>query len=131
MPHANTPANPDANNDGYSNSWTFGYTDCYGMRQPGVNGKLRRRSCASFALRLGSDYGSGDPDMWVTSTTNPDTAPNDAFIIDEDGISDKYLDTPGILITSSAAQLRFRNNFNTEFSGWHLLGWRRAGSFLA
>ena len=59
----------------------------------------------------------GDGTLWVTSTTTPDTAPNDAFIPDQDGISDKGLDTPGIAITSASAQLSFRNNFDMEFSG--------------
>ena len=54
---------------------------------------------------------------WVTSTTTPDTAPNEAFIADQDGISDKVLDSPPIPISSAAAQMSFRNNFNTEFSG--------------
>lgn len=58
----------------------------------------------------------GDGVMWVTSTTTPDTAPNDAFIPDQDGISDKVLVTPDISITSLSPVLRFRNNFNTEFS---------------
>ena len=60
---------------------------------------------------------SGDATMWVTSATAPDTAPNDAFIPDQNGISDKRLDTPSIAITSASAQLSFRNNFNTEFDG--------------
>jgi hypothetical protein len=54
--------------------------------------------------------------MWVTSTTTPDTAPNDAFIPDQDGVSDKVLITPDIFITSASAVLSFRNNFDTEFS---------------
>jgi len=58
---------------------------------------------------------SGDTDMWVTSTISPDTAPNDAFIPDQDGISDKYLDSRDIVVTSAAATLSFRNNYNTEY----------------
>jgi hypothetical protein len=58
----------------------------------------------------------GDGVMWVTETTTPDTAPNDAFIPDQDGISDKVLDTPPIVITSAAPMLSFRNNFNSEMS---------------
>jgi hypothetical protein len=54
--------------------------------------------------------------MWVTSTTSPDTAPNDAFIPDQDGISDKYLDTRNITVTSASAMLSFRNSFDTEMS---------------
>ena len=58
----------------------------------------------------------GDGVLFVTSTITPDSPPNDAFIPDQDGISDKVLDTPGIVITSAAPMLSFRNNFNTEFS---------------
>ena len=61
--------------------------------------------------------GSGDGILWVTSTITSDTAPNDAFVTDQDGISDKSLYTPRFTITSASAQLSFRNNFNTEMSG--------------
>ena len=73
----------------------------------------------------------GDGILWVTSTVTPDSAPNDAFIPDQDGISDKVLDRMGVTITSAAAMMSFRNNFNTEFSGGSLLGWVCAGSILA
>ena len=56
---------------------------------------------------------SGPAPLWVTSTTTPDTAPNDAFVDDPAVVSDKDLDTPGILITS-AAQVTFRHSFNLE-----------------
>jgi hypothetical protein len=51
---------------------------------------------------------------WVTSTIDPDSPPNDAFVPDEDGISDESLGSPLITINSAAAVLSFRNNFNTE-----------------
>ncbi|PYJ09696.1 MAG: hypothetical protein DMF06_09030 [Verrucomicrobia bacterium] len=57
----------------------------------------------------------GDSTRWVTSTAAPYSAPNDAFIPDQSGISDKYLDTPSITISSASAQVSFRNNFNTEY----------------
>jgi Astacin (Peptidase family M12A) len=57
---------------------------------------------------------TGDATRWVTSTTTPHTAPNDAFIPDQDGIGDKYLDSPSIAITSASAQVSFRNYFNLE-----------------
>ena len=59
----------------------------------------------------------GDGTLWVTTTTTPDSAPNDAFIPDQDGISDKVLDRMNVTITSAAPVMSFRNNFNTEFSG--------------
>jgi hypothetical protein len=57
-----------------------------------------------------------DPTLWVTTTVTSDSAPNNAFIPDQDGISDKFLDSRDIAITSDSAMLSFRNNFNTEFS---------------
>jgi bacillopeptidase F (M6 metalloprotease family) len=57
---------------------------------------------------------SGDPPSWETSTTTPNSAPNDAFVVDQDGISDKVLDSRNITINSAAAVLSFKNNFNTE-----------------
>jgi hypothetical protein len=59
---------------------------------------------------------SGNSTHWVTSLSDPDTFPDDAFIPDQDGISDKYLDTPGISISSSSAQVSFGNYFQTESS---------------
>ena len=55
--------------------------------------------------------------LWVTTTTTSDTAPNNAFVADQDGISDKVLDRTGITINSASPILTFRNNFNTEFDG--------------
>ena len=66
---------------------------------------------------VASNPGFGDGTLWVTSTTAPYTAPNAAFIEDQDGISDKILDSPSILIPSTPVLLSFRNNFNTEVSG--------------
>ena len=56
----------------------------------------------------------GDPPTWETSTTTPDSAPNDAFVDDQDGISEKILESRSIIIGSTTAQISFRNNFNTE-----------------
>ena len=56
----------------------------------------------------------GPAPLWVTSTTTPDTAPNDAFVDDAAVVSDKDLDTPGIFITSASAQVSFRNSYNLE-----------------
>ncbi|MEP6699201.1 MAG: dockerin type I domain-containing protein [Verrucomicrobiota bacterium] len=57
----------------------------------------------------------GNGITWVTSTVTPDTAPNAVFIDDQDGISDKVLDSRNIMILSASAQLSFRNNYNTEY----------------
>jgi hypothetical protein len=66
---------------------------------------------------VASDPIPGDGTLFVTTTDSSDSAPNNAFIPDQNGISDKVLDTRGIVITSDAAVLSFRNNFDTEFSG--------------
>jgi hypothetical protein len=49
----------------------------------------------------------------VTNASS-DTAPNNAFVPDQDGESDKTLDTRNILVNSGTAQVTFRNNYNTE-----------------
>ena len=53
--------------------------------------------------------------MFVTTTNVSDTAPNNAFIPDQDDISDKVLDRQ-MTINSASPVLTFRNNFNSEFS---------------
>jgi hypothetical protein len=58
----------------------------------------------------------GPPPLFVTSTASPDSAPNDAFIPDAPILTDKHLDTPALAITSAAALLSFRNNYDMEFS---------------
>jgi hypothetical protein len=58
----------------------------------------------------------GDGIMWVTTTDTSDTPPNNAFIEDQDGISDKVLDRMTVNVTDPNATLTFRNNFNTEMS---------------
>src|SRR5205823_413011 len=58
----------------------------------------------------------GNGVMWVTTTDASDSPPNNAFIPDQDGISDKVLDRNSVSVTSTSATLSFRNNFNTEFS---------------
>lgn len=53
--------------------------------------------------------------MWVTNTITPDSAPNSAFIDDQNGVSDKWMDTRNIVINSAAAKITFRNFFSTEY----------------
>ena len=57
---------------------------------------------------------AGPAPVWVTSTTTPDTASNDAFVDDPPVVSDKRLDTPPIFITTASAQVSFRNSYNLE-----------------
>ena len=53
---------------------------------------------------------------WITVSSVSDTAPNNAFVDDQNGVTDKYLVSRNIIVSSASAQLTFRNNFNTEFS---------------
>ena len=57
---------------------------------------------------------AGAAPLWVTSTTTPNTPPNDAFIDDPATVSDKRLDTPDIAISGQGAQVFFRNFYNLE-----------------
>jgi subtilisin-like proprotein convertase family protein len=57
---------------------------------------------------------TGDPPSWVTTTATSDSPPNNAFVPDQDGISDKTMDSCNISIFSPTAQIKFRNSFNTE-----------------
>jgi len=56
----------------------------------------------------------GDPPTWVITNASSDSAPNNAFVPDQDGESDKTLATRNILVNSGAAQVTFRNNYVTE-----------------
>jgi hypothetical protein len=66
---------------------------------------------------VASNPDPGNGIMWVTTTVAPDSPPNDAFIPDQDGVSDKVLDRTGVMVTSTSPMMTFRNNFNTEMSG--------------
>ena len=54
---------------------------------------------------------------WVTSATNPSSAPNDAFAPDVSNIGNTTLDTPTINVPAAGGQLTFSNLFNLEASG--------------
>ena len=71
---------------------------------------------------VASNPDPGDGVLWATTTEMSESAPNNAFIPDQDGISDKVLDRTGVNVTSASATLSFRNNFNTEMSGGMFCG---------
>jgi hypothetical protein len=89
---------------------------------------------AAPLLPLGwaSSAPDASPLLWVTSPVTPDTPPNDAFVPDPVGVSDKNLDSPSFAIQSSAAKLSFRNNYNmdTNFDGGVLEISLNGGSFI-
>src|SRR5206468_26990 len=51
---------------------------------------------------------------WVTSTTSPATAPNDAFAPDVTNVGDTQLVTPVIASPAGGGVLSFQNLFNME-----------------
>ncbi len=53
---------------------------------------------------------------WVTSTTNPGSAPNDAFSNEVTTAATSELVSPAIPVTSANAQLTFRNLYNLQAS---------------
>jgi hypothetical protein len=71
---------------------------------------------------VASNPAPGDGVMWVTTTAMSGSRPNNAFIPDQAGISDKVLDRTGVNVTSASATLSFRNNFNTAGSGGFFCG---------
>jgi len=52
--------------------------------------------------------------VWVTTTSTADSPPNDAFVDDQNGISDKMLDSRPIVMGAGGHTLSFRNWFQTE-----------------
>lgn len=53
---------------------------------------------------------------WVTSATNPSSAPNDAFAPDVNNVGNTTLDTPTINVPAAGGQLTFKNLYNMEAS---------------
>ena len=110
--------------DGATNLGTVTFTFTLGTQMvafaENFDGVVAPALPSGWAATQGTNV-TGAP-LWVTSTTTPDTAPNDAFSTAPNNVLDNRLDTPGIAITSASAQLSFRNNFdladsNTGFDG--------------
>ncbi|HQR34859.1 MAG TPA: M36 family metallopeptidase [Blastocatellia bacterium] len=57
---------------------------------------------------------TGGGTSWVTSTTTPDTAPNDAFTPNASSTGSSTLTSPSIPITISGARLSFRHRYDFE-----------------
>jgi hypothetical protein len=57
---------------------------------------------------------TGNPPTWVTETTTADSPPNDAFVPDQDGISEKRLISRSIVMGGGGHLINFRNWFSTE-----------------
>ena len=100
--------------DGATNFGTITYNFNTGVQLLALNENFD--SVVAPALPAGwvAANAVGAAPLWVTSTTTPDTAPNDAFVNDPGTTSDKRLDTPGTAITSASAQVSFRNSYILE-----------------
>lgn len=57
---------------------------------------------------------SGSGVNWVTTTTTPDTAPNDAFTPNQSSTGEASLISPVIAITNTGAQISFRHFYELE-----------------
>jgi hypothetical protein len=57
---------------------------------------------------------AGPLPLWAISTTTPDTAPKAVFVDDPAVVSDKYLDSTDIFISSDSAQVNFHHTYNLE-----------------
>jgi len=71
---------------------------------------------------VASNPDPGDGVLWATTTAMSESAPNNAYIREQDGISDKVLDRTGVSVISASATLSFRNNFNMKMSGGTFCG---------
>lgn len=56
----------------------------------------------------------GPAPLWTNASTSPFSAPNAAFVDSPAMTSDKRLETPGMLIRTTAARVSFRNSYNME-----------------
>src|SRR6185295_17857277 len=57
---------------------------------------------------------SGVEVPWVTSTTTPSSAPNDAFAPDPNNVGNTELVSPSFAVPAGGAQLTFKNLYNME-----------------
>lgn len=100
--------------DGANNLGTISYNLTTGVILTALSENFDSVTAPNLPAGWVAANASGAAPLWVTSTTTPYSAPNDAFIDDPAAVSDKRLDTPGISITSTAAQVTFRHSYNLE-----------------
>ncbi len=100
--------------DGGTDLGTVTYNFTTGMMNVALSENFDGVAAPALPANWVATNAAGAAPLWVTSTTSADTVPNDAFVDDPTSVSDKRLDTPSIAITSSAAQVSFRNSYNLE-----------------
>ncbi len=79
------------------------------------------------ALPTGWTTESSQSVFWTTSTTNSDSAPNNAYRASVNNVSESRLVSPPILITKANSQLRFRNHYNFQYGEWYGIKFGDAG----
>jgi hypothetical protein len=113
--------------DGATNLGTVTYTFNLGVLNTPFTENFDGVTAPALPAGWATSFTNGDGDCtvggplctlgsnWTTASTAPvDTAPNAAFHNDPSCVTNNVLDTPNINITSTTAQVIFRNNFNLE-----------------
>ena len=113
--------------DGATNLGTITYTFTLGILNTPFTENFDGVTAPALPAGWTTAFTNGDGDCtvggalctlgtnWTTTSTAPvDTAPNAAFHNDPSCVTNNTLDTPNISLTSTAAQVTFRNNFNVE-----------------
>ena len=100
--------------DGATNLGSISYNFATGVLNVALSQNFDGVTAPALPTGWVATNAAGPSPLWTTSASTPDSSPNDAFVDDPATLSDKYLDTPPIGITSPAAQVTFRNNYNLE-----------------
>ncbi len=105
--------------DGATNLGTTTYTFTMGVLQTSFTENFDAVTAPALPTGWVAANASGTAPLWVTTTTNPDTAPNAAFVNNTAAVSDKRLDTPTTNVLTASAQLTFRHawSLETNFDG--------------
>jgi hypothetical protein len=105
--------------DGPTNYGTLTYT--FGTGVPVVVVAQNFDGVGAPALPAGwTTAATGSESLWITSTTSPNTAPNDAFAPDPTTVGNTELVTSSIAVPAGGGQLTFKNLYNMEAAGGNL-----------
>ena len=100
--------------DGATNLGTISYNFATGVLNVALSQNFDGVTPPALPAGWVATNAAGPAPLWTSSASTPDSSPNDVVVDDPAVLSDKYLDTPPIGITSTAAQVTFRNNYNLE-----------------